>query len=617
MKKIKTLTELERLRKSVLSGYDSSKTCITVCKGTGCSASGGAAVADAFMGKIKKEKLEEKISIRTTGCHGFCEQGPLVVVHPKKIFYCKVSVDDVGEIISQTALKGEVIDRLLYTDPKTKKKVTHEDEVPFYNRQLRLIFGNNGRIDPTEIKDYIGLGGYDALSKALFAMKPGDIVNTIKESGLRGRGGGGFTTGRKWASCRKAEGDIKYVICNADEGDPGAFQDRSLLEGNPHSIVEGMIIGGYAVGAGEGYIYVRNEYPLAVKHITEAIKQAKDHGFLGKNILGSEFSFNIKVSCGGGAFVCGESSALMASIEGRLGEPRFKHAHATEKGLWDKPTTLNNVKTWATVPTIIKKGAKEFASIGTEKSKGTMIFSLVGKVNNTGLVEVPMGVTLRELIFDIGGGIPADKKFKAVQTGGPSGGCIPEKMLDLPVDYDSLTEAGSMMGSGSFIIMDEDTCMVDVAKYFLSFTIEESCGKCTPCREGVKHMLGILDNITNGKGTEEELELLEELGSMIKVTSLCALGGSAPNPVLSTLRYFKDEYIAHIKEKKCPAGSCKALIEYSIDEAKCTGCTLCSKKCPEEAISGEKKQPHRIDKDKCIKCGVCNEVCKFDAVIVE
>ena len=447
-------------------------------------------------------------------------------------------------------------------------------------------------------------------------MKPREVIDAIKESGLRGRGGGGFSTGRKWASCQKAEETPKYVICNADEGDPGAFQDRSLLEGNPHSIVEGMAIGAYAVGAEEGCIYVRNEYPLAVKHITAAIKEAEEYGLLGNNILGSDFSFKIKVSRGGGAFVCGESSALMASIEGRLGEPRFKHAHATEKGLWDKPTTLNNVKTWATVATIINKGAKEFASIGTKKSKGTMIFSLVGKINNTGLVEVPMGITLRELIFDIGGGIPDEKDFKAVQTGGPSGGCIPKKLLDLSVDYDSLTQAGSMMGSGSFIIMDEETCMVDVAKYFLSFTIEESCGKCTPCREGAKHMLNILTDITEGKATESDLELLEELGSMIKVTSLCALGGSAPNPILSTLRYFRDEYLVHIKERKCPAGVCKALIEYSINETKCTGCGLCKKKCPQSVISGEKKQPHKIDKESCIKCGVCLEVCKFDAVKV-
>ena len=592
------------------------KTCITVCKGTGCCASGAIPLVDIFAKEIKKKKLTKKIDIRTTGCHGFCERGPLVVVHPKKIFYSKVKAEDAKEIIEKTALKGEVIERLLYTDPATGKKVTTEDEVPFYNKQTRLLFGNNGRIDPTKIEDYIGLGGYEALKKALTKMKPAEIVDAVKASGLRGRGGGGFTTGRNWASALKAEGDEKYVICNADEGDPGAFQDRSLLEGNPHSVLEGIIIGGYAVGAKEGYIYVRNEYPLAVQQITTAIEQARKKKFLGKKILGSNFSFDVKVSRGGGAFVCGESSALMASIEGRLGEPRFKHAHATEKGLWDKPTILNNVKTWANVPVIIKEGAEKFASVGTEKSKGTMIFSLVGKINNTGLVEVPMGITMRELIFDIGGGIPGGKKFKAVQTGGPSGGCIPEKLLDLPVDYDSLTEAGSMMGSGGMIIMDEDTCMVNVAKYFLSFTVEESCGKCTPCREGVAHMLDILDKITKGEAHEEDLILLEELGKMIKVTSLCALGGSAPNPVLSTLRYFRDEYIAHIKDKKCPAGECQALIEYSIDKEKCTGCTVCARQCPNKAISGEKKAPHIIDQPACVKCGVCAEVCKFGAVKV-
>jgi len=593
------------------------KTCITVCKGTGCCASGAIPLVDIFAKEIKKKKLTKKIDIRTTGCHGFCERGPLVVVHPKKIFYSKVKAEDAKEIIEKTALKGEVIERLLYTDPATGKKVTTEDEVPFYNKQTRLLFGNNGRIDPTKIEDYIGLGGYEALKKALTKMKPAEIVDAVKASGLRGRGGGGFTTGRKWASALKAEGDEKYVICNADEGDPGAFQDRSLLEGNPHSVLEGIIIGGYAVGAKEGYIYVRNEYPLAVQQITTAIEQARKKKFLGKKILGSNFSFDVKVSRGGGAFVCGESSALMASIEGRLGEPRFKHAHATEKGLWDKPTILNNVKTWANVPVIIKEGAEKFASVGTEKSKGTMIFSLVGKINNTGLVEVPMGITMRELIFDIGGGIPGGKKFKAVQTGGPSGGCIPEKLLDLPVDYDSLTEAGSMMGSGGMIIMDEDTCMVNVAKYFLSFTVEESCGKCTPCREGVAHMLDILDKITKGEAHEEDLILLEGLGKMIKVTSLCALGGSAPNPVLSTLRYFRDEYIVHIKDKKCPAGECQALIEYSIDKEKCTGCTVCARQCPNKAISGEKKAPHIIDQPACVKCGVCAEVCKFGAVRVQ
>jgi len=617
MKKIRTPSELDKIRKSILAGYNSSRSCITICKGTGCSASGAAAVVGAFREEIKRQKLETKIDIRTTGCHGFCERGPLVVIYPEGIFYQRVSTEDVAEIVSQTAILGRIIERLLYVDPVTGKKVVHESEVPFYSKQLRLIFGNNGRIDPTEIRDYIGLGGYSSLSKTLFEMKPQDVIDAIKQSGLRGRGGGGFPTGRKWESCRKAEGNIKYVICNADEGDPGAFQDRSLLEGNPHSVLEGMIIGGYAVGAREGYIYVRNEYPLAVKHVGIAIKQAEDYGLIGENILGSGFSFTINVNRGGGAFVCGESSALMASIEGRIGEPRFKHVHATEKGLWDKPTTLNNVKTWATVPLIINKGADWYARIGTEKSKGTMIFSLVGKINNTGLVEVPMGLPLRELIYGIGGGIPGEKRFKAVQTGGPSGGCIPEALLNLPVDYEGLTEAGSMMGSGGLIVMDEDTCMVNVAKYFLSFTMDESCGKCTPCREGIKHMLEILNNISDGKAEKQDLEVLEELGNMVKETSLCALGGSAPNPVLSTLRYFRDEYETHIKEKKCPAGVCLELITYSVDEAKCTGCGVCKRECLQGAISGEKKKPHKIDKKICIKCGICLEACKFGAIIVE
>jgi len=615
--KINSPTKLKELRESLNEKTDLSRPCITVCKGTGCLASGGLSVFDAFKKEVKKQNLDKKINIRSTGCHGFCERGPLVVIHPEGIFYQKVSDKDIPEILKETLLKGKVIERLLYVDPATGKKIIKEDEVPFYKKQSRLLFGNNGKIDPTQIQDYISIGGYDSLSKALFNMKPGEIVDQVKQSGLRGRGGGGFLTGKKWESCLKTDSDIKYIICNADEGDPGAFQDRSLLEGNPHSVLEGMIIGGYAIGAKIGYIYVRDEYPMAVKHIQNAIKQAEDFGLLGENILGSKFSFNIKVNRGGGAFVCGESSALMASIEGRLGEPRFKHAHATEKGLWDKPTVLNNVKTWATIAIIINKGAEWFSKIGTEKSKGTMIFSLVGKINNTGLAEVPMGITLRQLIFDIGGGIPNKKGFKAVQTGGPSGGCIPEKLLDLKVDYDSLTEAGSMMGSGSFIIMDEDTCMVNIAKYFLSFTMEESCGKCTPCREGTMHMLNILNDITKGRAKEEDLDLLEELGNITKTTSLCQLGSSAPNPILSTLRYFKDEYIAHIKEKKCPAKVCRDLIAYSIDQNKCTGCTVCAKQCPEGAISGQVNKPHKIDQEKCVKCGICLEVCKFNAVKVD
>jgi len=613
-KKVKNLTELKRLKKSILSKRDSDKPCITICKGTGCSVTGAAGLEDVFKKEVAAKKISQKVTIRTTGCHGFCERGPVLTIQPSKIFYQKVQAKDVRDIIQTTIIKNETVDRLLYKDPATREKIAREDEIPFYKKQLRLIFGNNGKIDPTKIEDYIAIGGYSSLAKVITEMSPEAVIEEIKNAGLRGRGGGGFPTGRKWESCRKAEGEIKYLICNADEGDPGTFQDRSILEGNPHAVIEGMLIGAYAIGARKGYIYVRNEYPLAIKHIEIALVQAREYGFLDEKILGSQFSFDISINRGGGAFVCGESSALMASIEGRIGEPRFKHTHATEKGLWDRPTTLNNVKTWATVPLIIDKGADWYAKIGTEKSKGTMIFSLVGNINNTGLVEVPMGITLRELIYDIGGGIPDGKNFKAVQTGGPSGGCIPEELLDTPVDYERLTEAGSMMGSGGMIVMDEATCMVNVAKYFLSFTINESCGKCTPCREGTSHMLDILTRISEGRGRDGDVELLEELANKIKETSLCALGKSAPNPVLTTIKYFRDEYEAHIKDKKCPAGVCSALIHYSIDEAKCTGCGVCKKECPQGVISGEKKKAHRIDQDGCIKCGICSEVCKFGAV---
>lgn len=618
MNRISSPDELERLRKSIIKQRDPNKPCITICTGTGCHAYGCERVATTFQQGIKQQGVEARIDVRTTGCHGFCERGPLVVIKPQNIFYQRVKVEDVPEIVSETVLKGNIIDRLLYTDPHTDKKIIYEPDVPFYKKQKRLVFGDNGYIDPTIIDDYLAVGGYTALSKVLFRMSPEEVIKEVKKSGLRGRGGGGFPTGIKWEACRKAKGDTRYIICNADEGDPGAYMDRSLIEGNPHSVLEGMIIGAYAIGGHQGYIYIRNEYPLAVRNVGIAIKQAEEYGLLGKDILGSGFGFSVRINRGGGAFVCGESSALMASLEGKVGEPRAKYIHTVEKGLWDKPTTLNNVETWANVPLIINRGADWYAEIGTPRSKGTKIFSLVGKVNNTGLVEVPMGMTLREVIFDIGGGIPKGKKFKGVQTGGPSGGVIPESLLDLPVDFDELTKVGSMMGSGGMIVMDEDNCMVDIAKYFISFLEGESCGKCVPCREGLKRMREILTDITEGRGEDGDLELLERLSTVLIDGSLCALGTTAPNPVLTTIRYFRDEYEAHIRDKKCPAGVCKELITYQIIEGKCPGCGLCVKACPVEAITFMgKKKPVILDQGKCIKCGACYDVCKLGAVAVK
>ena len=555
--------------------------------------------------------------MRFTGCRGLCERGPIVTIQPQGIFYQRVQEKDVPLILSETVEKGKILDHLLYEDMITKRKVTSEKDIPFYKAQNRLVLGNNGQIEPTKIEDYIGIGGYQALSKALFEMKPEQIINEVKASGLRGRGGAGFPTGKKWEDCRNTSGDIKYIICNCDEGDPGAYMDRSLLEGNPHSVIEGMIIGAYAIGGSHGYIYVRHEYPLACKNAEIAITQARKAGLLGKNILGSGFDFDLEIAKGGGAFVCGESTALIASIEGRIGEPRSKQIHLVEQGLWGKPTNLNNVETWANVPLIINKGSQWFSSIGTDTSKGTKIFSLVGKVKNTGLVEVPMGITLQKIIFDIGGGQQDGRKIKAVQTGGPSGGCIPASLFDLPVDFDSLTKAGSMMGSGGMIVMDEGTCMVDVAKYFVHFLQEESCGKCLPCREGLKRMGQILDSITEGKGDEESLSLLEELAEVVADTSLCGLGKTAPNPVLSALRYFRPEFEAHIHQKRCPAAVCTPLIQYSISETDCTGCGACTKVCPTQAIKGEKKQSHLILAEICSKCGSCKDVCKANAVMVQ
>jgi len=616
MPRINSPAELEELRKGILSKRDPNKPCITLCSGTACHASGSEDVAASIEEEIKKQGLSGKVDFRKTGCHGFCEKGPIVVIHPEKTCYLQIEPKDVPEIISQTIKGKKVIERLLYTDPNTNEKVVHEFEIPFYKNQERLVFGSNGEIDPASIDDYLALGGYSALAKALSQMTSEQVMEEVKKSNLRGRGGGGFPAGRKWEECRNAPGEIRYVIVNADEGDPGAYMDRSLLEGNPHSVLEGLTIGAYAIGSHEGYIYVRQEYPLAVENVGIAIEQAQEHGLLGKNILGSGFDFTVKVHRGAGAFVSGESSALMTAIEGRVGEPRPKYIHTAIKGVRDRPSCLNNVETWATVPLIISKGADWFAQLGTEGSKGTKIFSLVGKVNNTGLVEVPMGITLRDIIYKLGGGIPGDKKFKAVQTGGPSGGCIPEEQLDMKVDFDELAKAGSMMGSGGMIVMDEDTCMVDVARYFLDFLSDESCGKCVPCREGIRQMLKILTNISKGKGKEGDIELLEELSQVTRDASLCALGRTAANPVLSTIRYFRDEYEAHIKEKRCPAYVCKALISYYIDPEKCQACMICLRQCPAQAIAGGKSQIHVIDQEKCTKCGTCFEACppRFGAV---
>jgi NADH:ubiquinone oxidoreductase subunit F (NADH-binding)/(2Fe-2S) ferredoxin/NAD-dependent dihydropyrimidine dehydrogenase PreA subunit len=617
MEMIKTPSELEYLRNSLIKNMDPKKPKVTLCTGTGCLALGAEKVVDTFKEEIKKENLTEKVDITTTGCHGFCERGPLAIVHPNNIFYQKIGKKDVEEIISETLIKNEIIDRLLYQNPVTGEKIIDRKDVPFYKHQKRIVLRNNEIIDPTNILEYIAHGGYAALAKVLYEMKPEEVIEEIKKSNLRGRGGAGFPAGRKWDSCRNAPGEPKYVICNADEGDPGAFMDRSIIEGNPHSVIEGMIIGAYAIGSNDGYIYLRDEYPLAVKHFGIAIQQAEDYGLLGKNILGSGFDFNIKINRGGGAFVCGESTALMASLEGKVGEPRDKIVHSTESGVWDKPSNLNNVETWASVPYIIENGAEWYINIGTEKSKGTKVFSLVGKVNNTGLVEVPMGISLREIIYDIGGGIPNDKKFKAVSIGGPSGGCVPAELIDLPVDFEKLTEVGAMMGSGGMIVTDEDTCMVEFAKYYIDFLKDESCGKCVPCREGVKRMFEILTDFCEGKGRVEDIDLLEELSAVLKDASLCLLGGTAPNPVLTTLKYFKDEYLAHILEKRCPAHVCTALIKYTIDEKLCDGCMKCAVLCPEDAVEGEKDKIHVILQDKCTKCGICYESCKLEAIKVE
>jgi NADH-quinone oxidoreductase subunit F len=617
MKKLKSISELERWRQDIQSKQEKYETIVSVCGGTGCQVYDCQKVKGAFQKELKNKNLTDKVALKITGCPGFCERGPLVTIYPYNIFYQRVKAEDVAQIVSETIQNGRKVERLLFEDSDTHRKTTSSQEIPFYRAQKRLLLSYNDLLDPTHIEDYVGIGGYRSLAKALFQMRPEEIIEEMKASGLRGRGGAGYPTGKKWENCRKSPGEIKYVICNCDEGDPGAFMDRSLLEGNPHSILEGMLIGAYAIGANEGFIYVRQEYPLAHKNAEIAIQQARKAGFLGKNILGSGFDFDVEMAKGGGAFVCGESTALIASIEGKMGEPRSKQIHTVEQGLWGKPTNLNNVETWANVSLIIDKGSQWFSSIGTERSKGTKIFSLVGKVKNTGLVEVPMGISLKEIIFDIGGGQQNGKRIKAVQTGGPSGGCIPASLFDLPVDFDSLTQVGSMMGSGGMIVMDEGTCMVDVAKYFIHFLQEESCGKCLPCREGLKRMGEILDRITEGKGTREDLSLLEELSEVVVDTSLCGLGKSAPNPVLSALRYFRPEFEAHIHEKKCPAGVCTSLIQYSISESECTGCGACAKICPTQAIKGEKKQSHLILAEMCSKCGSCKDICQSNAVMVQ
>ena len=586
---------------------------VLVCGGTACTASGSQEVMKRLREEIAKKGLSEEIIVVKTGCHGFCENGPLVIVYPEGTFYVRVKPEDVPEIVEEHLYKGRVVERLLYHEPTTGKSIPTYKEIDFYKKQKRVVLSKCGAINPEKIEEYIALGGYEALGKVLTTMTPEQVIEEIKKSGLRGRGGAGFPTGMKWQFAHGAKGDKKYIICNADEGDPGAFMDRSVLEGDPHAVLEGMAIGAYAIGADEAYMYVRAEYPLAIKRLEIAIDQAEKMGLLGQNIFGSGFNLKIHIKKGAGAFVCGEETALMASIEGRRGMPRPRPPFPANSGLWGKPTNINNVETWANVPQIILKGADWFRSMGTEKSTGTKVFALTGKINHTGLAEVPMGITMREIIFDIGGGIPNGKKFKAVQIGGPSGGCLPESMLDTPVDYDSLTKVGAMMGSGGLVVMDETTCMVDVAKFFLNFTQSESCGKCTPCREGTKRMLEILNRITSGQGTETDLEVLEDLAKTIKVSALCGLGQTAPNPVLSTLKYFRDEYEAHIKEKRCPAGACEKLAQYFITED-CKGCGLCARNCPVHAITGEPKKRHVIDQTMCIKCGTCMQNCPFKAI---
>ena len=590
---------------------------LMLCAGTGCVSNKSLKIREALEKELKKHKLEKEILTVMTGCNGFCAQGPIMVVHPDEIFYQMLTEKDIPHLVEEHFLKGRPVKKLMYTPPKEEAPVPKMSDIGFFKEQRLVALRNRGLIDPEKIDEYIARDGYSALARVLTSMTPGEIIKEIKDSGLRGRGGAGFPTGKKWEFAAEAKGEEKYIICNADEGDPGAFMDRSIVESDPHSVLEGISIGARAIGAQHGYIYIRSEYPIAVKRMRKAIKQAREYGLLGEDILGTGFDFEISVHQGAGAFVCGEETSLIASLEGRPPEPRIRPPFPAQSGLWDKPTNINNVETWANVPEIINRGASWYSQLGTDTSKGTKVFSLVGKVKNTGLVEVPMGITFRKIIYDIGGGILEDKKFKAVQTGGPSGGCIPEELLDLPIDYERLIEVGSIMGSGGMIVMDEDTCMVDVARYFVDFLRGESCGKCTSCREGLESMYQILTGICEGKGTEGDVELLQELGSAIKDGSMCALGGTAANPVLSTIRYFEDEYWSHIREQKCSAGVCKELIRYSVDREECTGCLRCVKNCPSSAISGQKKEPVNLDQEKCIKCGICFEVCKFRSIVIE
>ena len=590
---------------------------LLVCNGEGCSSSGCKDVLQSFQEEIRKKKLDKDIKIVETGCHGYCDKGPLAVVYPEGVLYNRLTAKDVQEIVGEHLLRGKPVKRLFFTEPISMEKIPRYEDLDFFRKQQRIALRNCGMMDPESVNEYIARGGYTALAEMLDTMAPADVVNNVKASGIRGRGGGGFPTGVKWEFCAKASGDKKYMICNADEGDPGAFMDRSILEGDPHSVLEGMMIAAYAIGADEGYLYIRAEYPLAIKRIQNAIQQATELGLLGENILGSGFNLKLKIKEGAGAFVCGEETALIASIEGERGIPRSRPPFPAVKGLFGKPTVINNVETLANLPYIIQHGAEKFAAVGTDKSKGTKVFALTGKLRNTGLVEVPMGISLREIIYEIGGGTFEGKKFKAVQMGGPSGGCLPESQLDLPVDYDSLSGAGAIMGSGGLVVMDEDSCMIDVAKYFLTFTRKESCGKCTPCREGTMRLLEILERITAGEGVMEDLNRLERLAKSVKASALCGLGQTAPNPVLSTLRYFRHEYETHIKEKKCPAGICQALFYYTIDDHICVGCGVCTKSCPVGAIEGERKQPHHLDMEICIKCGSCVDSCPFHAVIKE